>query len=160
MKAVGRGGKAYLWALAAFFAIVLAVNSTMAWLAIGSFPGLVSDQAYDQGRTYNRNLSAAAAQARLGWNSRVEVTPRRDHLMTISIWLTDRAGSPVRGAAPSARLERPVDAVADIVLALAEPTPGHFTADLPRPAAGVWNLHFRAARGADLHVVDHRLTLR
>ena len=45
----------------------------MIWIALSSWTGLATNQAYDRGLTYNRNLDAAARQAALGWRPALAV---------------------------------------------------------------------------------------
>lgn len=63
------------FALFAFFGVVFAVNFFMAYSAIGTFSGVVSEQPYEEGRTYNRQIVAARAQDALGWHMQLALTP-------------------------------------------------------------------------------------
>ena len=51
------------WAFVAAFAVVVGVDATMIGLAVSSAPGVVADHAYERGRRYNAQLSAARANA-------------------------------------------------------------------------------------------------
>lgn len=152
-------GRGIPWLFVAFFGVVLAVNLTMIWLAIGSFPGLVTERAYDRGLAYNRNLQAAAAQARLGWQGDLEVRAGADRAAEVVFKLRDRSGAPLSGASVTASLERPVETADDLTLVLEEQVAGTYSARPALPRSGVWDLHLVVARGADLFVLDRRVTL-
>jgi nitrogen fixation protein FixH len=53
--------------LIAFFGVVIAVNLTMAYVAVSGFGGTVVDNSYVASQNYNRWLEAGRAQAALGW---------------------------------------------------------------------------------------------
>jgi nitrogen fixation protein FixH len=55
------------WLFVAGFALVIAVNGTMMWLAISSFSGLYSDHARDRGVHYNQVMAEQRARDALGW---------------------------------------------------------------------------------------------
>ena len=53
-------GRKALWVLLGFFGVILAVNATFVYLAVSSFSGLETDNAYVKGLNYNTTLSRAA----------------------------------------------------------------------------------------------------
>lgn len=59
----------------AFFAVVMAVNFTMARLASSTFGGVVVENSYVASQHYNRWLDAAAAQRKLGWTATLSRLP-------------------------------------------------------------------------------------
>lgn len=59
--------------LTGFFAIVIAVNFTMARLASATFGGILAENGYVASQDYNRWIAAARAQDRLGWTARTAV---------------------------------------------------------------------------------------
>jgi nitrogen fixation protein FixH len=154
------GGRSIPWLFVAFFGVVLSVNLTMIWFAVGSFPGLATERAYDRGLAYNRNLDAAAAQDRLGWHGDLEARTGPDHAPELVFRLRDRSGAPLSGASVSARLERPVETTDDLTVALDERGPGIYLGRPALPHAGVWDVHLVVSRGTDLYVLDRRVTVR
>ena len=63
--------------LVAFFGIVIAVNFTMARLAVTSFGGTVVDNSYVASQHYNDWLAAADRQERLGWTVKASLSADR-----------------------------------------------------------------------------------
>src|SRR5262249_43192444 len=59
------------WAIAGAFLIVAVVNGALAFFALRSDTGLVSEHPFELGNGYNRVLDAGAAQDALGWHGRV-----------------------------------------------------------------------------------------
>jgi len=59
--------------LSGFFAIVIAVNFTMARLASSTFGGLLAENGYVASQDYNRWIAKARAQDRLGWTAQTTI---------------------------------------------------------------------------------------
>ena len=77
-----------------FFGIVIAVNVTMATLAVRTFGGTVVENSYVASQRFNGWLDAARKQQRLGW----QVTPSLDGQRHVIVTL-DVAGAAVTGFA-------------------------------------------------------------
>jgi nitrogen fixation protein FixH len=89
-------GRNVLLMLIGFFGVMLLVNFVMATYAVKTFSGLDSDNPYDTGLAYNREIAAAKAQAALGWA--VELTRTPDGAATqLTASVKDRDGQPVPG---------------------------------------------------------------
>ncbi|MBB6124857.1 FixH family protein [Sphingobium subterraneum] len=69
--------------LVTFFAIVMAVNFTMARIALSSFGGTVVDNSYVASQHYNAWLAQADAQQRLGWDKTVTLDDARHLVLTV-----------------------------------------------------------------------------
>lgn len=88
-------GRMVLAILAGFFGVMLVVNFIFATYAVKTFSGLDSDNPYDAGLAYNREIAAAKAQSDLGWS--VDLTRTPDAGATqITVTVKDKAGEPVR----------------------------------------------------------------
>ena len=68
-------GRMVLLMLVGFFGVMLAVNFVFATYAVKTFSGLDSDNPYDSGLAYNKEIAAAKAQADLGWTVDLTRTP-------------------------------------------------------------------------------------
>lgn len=109
--------------LVTFFAVVIAVNFTMATLAIKGFGGTVVDNSYVASQAYNGWLEAARVQARLGWTAQVALDPSRH----VRVTLNDAAGIRLSGAQVTGIAEHPLGRLPDRTLAFRETTPGVYT---------------------------------
>jgi nitrogen fixation protein FixH len=152
-------GRHVLGIVVGFFAVVMAVNAVMVWLALGSFPGLVSGDAYREGLAYNRTLEARDAQRALGWQVTVDAgeqgTPRR-----IEARFRDRDGAPLRGLDVTARMVRPVARGADRSIVLREVAPGTYRAEDDVPSVGHWRIEIDARGDAQGWHMERELWLK
>lgn len=143
----------YPWLFVAAFGIVIAVNGVMIKLAIGSFSGLSTENAYERGLDYNDTLAAARAQDEMGWQVAFEAVPggqdaAAGRTVAVEARFLDREGRPLTGLSVRALLLRPAAAGHDVELALAERGGGRYVGDAALPFAGQWELRV-VARGDD-----------
>jgi nitrogen fixation protein FixH len=94
------------------FAVIIAVNLTLAWQAVATFPGLEVKNSYVASQGFN---ARKAAQEALGWT----LTPTyRDG--RIDLAFTDRDGQPVKVARLEVLVGRTTTAAEDVWPELAE----------------------------------------
>ncbi len=117
----------------AFFGVVIAVNVTMARLAVSTFGGVVVENSYVASQQFNGWLKEASAEQALGWKGEIA----RDDLGRAMITLADSAGKPIAAARVSAIAEHPLGQRPTTALTLTETRPGIYTTPL---AAGRWRL--------------------
>lgn len=117
----------------AFFGVVIAVNVTMARLAISTFGGVVVENSYVASQQFNGWLKEASAEKSLGWKGIVN----RDDAGRATFDLADRTGRPIASARVAAVAEHPLGRRPPIALVLNETAPGHYAAPL---LAGRWRL--------------------
>jgi nitrogen fixation protein FixH len=143
------------WAIAGALGVVVAVNGALAYFAVTSSTGLVTEHPFNAGNSYNCVLDAAAAEDALGWHGWLHVAAGE-----VVAELTDRDGQPLRGLAVSARLVRPVGPLADVRLDLSESAPGRYAAAAASERRGQWDMHVTARRGADRFELTQRIIVR
>ena len=120
------------------FGIVIAVNLTMAMMAVGSFHGTVVDNSYVASQHYNGWLKQAAASKALGWQA---VPQRRaDGRVVIETLIVPAE------ATLSATADRPLGARDDTPLAFAPAGPGRWVSDKAL-APGRWQLRMAIRAG-------------
>lgn len=98
--------------LTSFFAIVIAVNVTMARFALSTFGGTVVDNSYVASQHYNDLLAQAEVQDRLGWTQdvwldgarRMHVTLQQDGV-SLALSATTAIVSHPLGTVPSQALD-------------------------------------------------------
>ncbi len=128
-------GRHMLYWLLGFFGVMLVANVIFIWLALGTFTGVTSEQAYQDGLDYNQRLEAAAAQRALGWQGKLT-----QEAGSVLLTLADAAGRPVRGLLLDARFLRPTNDGQDRTLPMVEAAPGRYAVPLDLPLAGNWDL--------------------
>jgi nitrogen fixation protein FixH len=156
----GLSGRAVLFSLIGFFAVVIGVNVTMMTLAISTMPGTEVESPYLAGIKYNTEMSAARAQQARGWRMTSHVDRSGDGRAVVTIEARDRDGTPLTGLALSVRLARPTDRRADRAFTLGERSAGRYSGEASDVAAGVWGLEVEADRGGErLFRSKNRITL-
>jgi nitrogen fixation protein FixH len=124
------------WHMAAitisFFAVIIAVNLTLAVFASTSWTGLVVANSYVASQSFNRDAAIARQQQALGWQMNLVVDRS---LAKITIF--DRAGLPMTGLNLRAVLQRPTDEAGDQVIELREAGAGIYSANAAI-GGGVW----------------------
>lgn len=120
------------------FAVVLAVNVTMARLATSTFGGEVVENSYVASQDFNRWLDRAAQEKALGW--KVAVSRRQDG--RIAARLTGVSGY----ATIIAVARHPLGRKADVGLTFAQDGSGAYVSDRPLPE-GRWLLRFDIEAG-------------
>ncbi|MEP6335045.1 MAG: FixH family protein, partial [Anderseniella sp.] len=83
-------GRHMLFAMLAFFGVIIIVNLTMAAFATRSWTGLVVKNSYVASQAFNRELEQAKLQAARGWTG--DITYSKG---AVVLSLTDKSGQPV-----------------------------------------------------------------
>ena len=142
-------GRTVLFIAIAFFGVVIGVNVLMATLAVGGFPGVVSDNPYFESQHFNAELKEERA---LGWRFAADYA---DDELTVRIVGAD--GAPLDGLTVEAVVGRPATLQEDRTVQLApEPgLPGAYGVTAPL-GAGMWRVEIKAtgAKGERYHITD------
>ncbi|MEM7173335.1 MAG: FixH family protein [Pseudomonadota bacterium] len=136
-------GRHVLWALLAFFGVVTAVNGVMVWLAISSFSGLETVNAYQKGLRYNEALAMRAVQEQLGWEIGMTYDP---DIGRIQVIYTDNRGHPINDLVVTAEIIRPTHRGHDQKISLHAQEPGLYGATVLLPLVGQWRVKITAER--------------
>lgn len=159
----------YPWVFAAGMLVVIAVNVVLAMYAIGTFPGLDTEDAYQKGLAYNETLAASRAQEARGWHMNVEFAPKPAvssdaagavHRGELVVTLLDSAGEPLRGLDVTAALVRPTNAGFDTKLALEPQGLGEYRAEASLPLPGLWDVRVSARHGDDNFFATRRIMVQ
>jgi len=138
-------GKHVLFALLAFFGVIVVANTIFITLAVKSFPGEAEEKPYMQGLNYNKVLADRAEQAALGWRAEVARAERAGDGAVIGLRLYDAAGAPLLRLSIDGALKRPAHHGEDAALAFNLSSEGIYLADIPSLAPGLWDLSAVAA---------------
>ena len=142
-------------ALIGTLAIVFAVNGTMVYLALATFPGQAGEDGFDLSNAYGRVLDLSARQSALGWELALEAGPGGHPVVRA----TDRAGLPLPGAVVDARAERPVGPKEATALTLRPDGPGRLLSEQAL-APGGWSVAVTIRQNGETLSTTRRLTLR
>lgn len=134
-------GRHVFFGMVIAFGVIIAVNFTLAYQAVGTFPGLEVKNSYVASQKFE---AKRAAQESLGWQASAEV---ESGMLTVS--LTDAEGTPAETAQLSAMVGRPTVARDDIHLELA-PVDGVLRAPIElAPGAWILKLEAQSVSGVD-----------
>jgi nitrogen fixation protein FixH len=133
------------WAFVAFLAVVLAANTAMVGVAIISWPGLETHQAYQRGLAHDDALEAAAAQAALGWKVAFAFEQTGKRTGTLRLDLADRFGNTLQAAQVRAALVRPTHGGHDLAVDVPHHYGGRYLQDIALPLAGQWEVRVHVA---------------
>lgn len=103
-------GHHVFWGTTAAFGVILAVNVTLAWQAIATFPGLEAKNGYVASQSFDADRRAQVA---LGWTARASHDGG-----TLRLALTDGAGRAVAPGDLVVLVGRPTEAAEDRTPAL------------------------------------------
>lgn len=134
------------------FGAVLSVNLVMVWLALDSWPGLVSNTAYQDGLNFNRVLEAGERQNELGWRISVEAPGG-----VVELVVAQEDGSPVEGLSMAATAYRPAAEGNDRSLDLHEVAPGIYRANEALPLSGNWTIFVDAMLENEPYHIERRV---
>lgn len=135
--------------LLGFFGVVVAVNMTMATLAMRTFGGTVVDNSYVASQRFNSWLAEARAQERLGWQTRLALD--RGRRVTVAL---SAGPAPLSGAVVTAVARHPLGQTPDVTLVFRATAPGSYVAHAPLPS-GRWLVHVEIRHaGRDLKLIE------
>ena len=144
-------GRHALMVIGGGFALVIAVNTTLAVLASRSHPGMVVENSYVASQNFNEWLEAGRAQKALGWTVETE---NKDGMLVIEA--TSSLGQPMSGLVVEATVTHPLGAEPAQSLTLNDLGDGRYAAG-PLPH-GQWIAEIRLKRGGEHYYLKKRLT--
>lgn len=135
-------GRHVLFAVVAFFVVVVGLDTLFTVWAVQTFPGEVSPRAYEDGLAYNRILAERRAEAALGWTAKVTQGARPG---AISVRFLDAGGKPIPDLRVTAQFARPATLSGSRTVTLSAGAEGDYVGG-PALADGAWDLTLTAAR--------------
>lgn len=150
-------GRYIPWLFVAGFALVVAVNATMIWFAVGSFSGLYTPKPRERGLHYNDIVAEQRTRDALGWRVQVQWQAEAGRL---EIAVLDAAGQPLAGARVLAALVRPVEKRPPLAVIVSAVDVGKFTGAVELPARGNWDIDIAVERGGEHYALTRRMFLR
>lgn len=151
-----RRGHYVPWLFVAGFALIIAVNGTMIWLAVSSFSGLYTSKPREIGLRYNAVIAEQKARDALGW--RIDTAWRRES-GTLVLNVVDGSRQPLTGARVSVQLVRPVEKMPPLDVRLTAVDLGAFEGHVDLPEHGNWDVDIVVERGTDRYALTRRMFL-
>jgi nitrogen fixation protein FixH len=144
------------WAIVAGMGIVVAVNATMVWAALDTFPGKAGRDGFELSNRYNAVLARVEEQAALGWT----VQARVDDLHRPILTLLGASGAPLTGAMIEATAQRPLGDDREQPLDFQEAGAGRYIAVSPLASLGQWDLALTATANGHALTTTLRVVAR
>jgi nitrogen fixation protein FixH len=139
-------GRAVLFWIVGFFAVVFAVNGVLVRAATSTFGGLEAQSSYKAGLMFGGEVVMAERQQALQWQVDGKLGRDRAGEAVLDISVRDAQGAPVGGLTADAKLAHPADAKRDRIIHLSRAGIGAFRgADTAEP--GQWELIVDFYRG-------------
>ncbi len=136
------------YAIALGLALVAAVDGTIAWTALRTFPGTVTHSQFEDSNRYDAILENASREAALGWTTDLSVIAGVPRLRLI-----DRDGQKLEGARVVGQASRPLGNIAALDLVFRAVAPGEYVSETKLIDAGQWEIDLTAAvSGKRIHL--------
>ncbi|MCB1561975.1 MAG: FixH family protein [Alphaproteobacteria bacterium] len=119
------------WYFVLFFVVVALLDGIFVSVAMRTYPGTVSEHAYEKGLAYDGTLEEARSQPLI-----IQSASFKDGVLRWS--LADQDGTPLMQADVKAKFVRPVQSGHDFTLALSHKGGGIYEAKPELPLRGVW----------------------
>ena len=142
------------------FLLLLLPLGPMAYYAIHTLPGVVTDNAYEKGLAYNAAIEAGSKAAALGWSGAITTSQDKDGKTRVVFVLRDKNGNPLNDAKAHVYAVRPTTSGLDKDTDMQVKGNGRYEANLALAERGVWDLRVSATRGTDNYQTDTRGVLK
>ncbi|MCP3869317.1 MAG: FixH family protein [Gammaproteobacteria bacterium] len=137
----------------------IAVSGYRIFLAIDTNPGLVDENYYERGRSYEKERLKRMARDP-GWKMRIEAPEFVDIAKPTGFGfvVTDKQGSPMTPDSVTFYVYRPSDAKRDFSLPMVKVADGRYQAEASFPLLGVWDILVSVKNGEDEYNLAHRIS--
>jgi nitrogen fixation protein FixH len=143
MTSQGFTGWHMLGIMCAFFGVIITVNLTMAYFAVGSWSGLVVKNSYVASQEFNEKAITGKEQAALLWETTLDYKNGE-----FVYKLVDRNGVAIEVTSATAHFKRPVGDAHDTTVTMDNVGPGHFTSKVEL-GEGAWIVEINAEAGLE-----------
>ncbi|HUN47212.1 MAG TPA: FixH family protein [Stellaceae bacterium] len=145
------------WAIAGCFVVIASVNGALAYFALHSDTGLVTEHSFEVGNDYNRILAAGAAQDALGWRGAIKFAPGAGLDGRLIARFTDAGGAALAGLSVSVEVVRPIEPLPETSVMLRPASDGSYEAPVVMARPGQWELRVTALRGGQSYQFAERV---
>jgi nitrogen fixation protein FixH len=145
--------------IGSFFVLLLPL-APMAYYAVHTLPGVVTENAYEKGIAYNKQIAAGSRAQALGWQGEItlEAAPQSAEA-TVAYVLRDAQGQAISDAVVHVWLVRPAQGGMDSNFAMQAVGNGHYSAAVKLPEHGVWDVRVSATRAEENYQAEKRIVV-
>ncbi|MGD1886441.1 MAG: FixH family protein [Cohaesibacteraceae bacterium] len=148
------------WLFVLGFLGLFAVTGNFVRLALGSYPGLVTTNAYERGLAYDDILAAERAQEERGWQLAVVMPAYAEPDAIAALTLTDKNGEALSGGTVILMAERMTRYAQQVRVTLADVGEGRYEAPITFPISGRWLVSVLAEVNGERHFETQEIYLR
>lgn len=120
------------------FLVLFAVTGNFVRLALSTFPGLVTTNAYERGLAYDDVIAAEQAQAEQGWQMEILAPEFSGEGQLAAVTLLDRNGQALTGGTVIMMAERMTRYAQQVRMPLSDVGNGRYEATVDFPISGRW----------------------
>lgn len=141
--------------------IFVGANINMIYLASTRAPSLVSENYYERGQDYEKNMLKRLAKDP-GWHMQLTppATVTMSHPAVFVFTLEDKQGKFVDPDSVILRAYRPTDSSADFSEPMKKLSAGNYQAEVKFPLKGEWDLLVSVVEGEDEFNVSQRMSVK
>lgn len=154
----------YPYIFVAAFAVVVVVNGVLIFTATSTFSGLETENHYEKGLAYNKDIALARQQAALGWKVEAKIEPAADQpasgklKVAVEAGFKDKDGRSIDNLTVRALFVRPTQAGHDVSVPMAAKGNGQYVTHTELDFHGLWDLHVVAiGEGRDSYQLTQRV---
>jgi nitrogen fixation protein FixH len=153
-------GRMVLASVVAFFAVIVAVNMIMATLAVSTFGGVETKNAYQAGLSFSREIASARAQAARDWHVDAKLSPWTPEGVTIDVAAQDANRRSISGVEVEVTFIHPANRRQDVAVKLSPIAAGAYRGRV-EVSPGHWDLVVEVAKdGERLFRSKNRVRIR
>lgn len=142
-----------------FFLGLFVVTGNFVRLALTTFPGLVSTNAYERGLAYDEVIAAEEAQAEQGWQIEFNLPELSGEGQVAGLTLVDGDGNTLAGANVIMVAERMTRYAQQVRVTLSDQGNGLYEAPIEFPISGRWFVSVLADVDGARHFETHEIFL-
>lgn len=144
------------WYFVIFFVVLALTLFPMAYVAVHTNTGVVTEDAYDKGLAYNDDIAKGKEQEALGWKGILNVEPIHGSQDVVADFsLTDREGKPLTIRKAKIWFIRPTQDGHDQVVEMLPAARGHVNVKVTLPMPGQWEVRVAAKTEThDFQLID------
>ncbi len=125
------------WYFVAFFVGLAVVNAIFIYIATSTHSGVVTENAYSEGLSYNETIAAVEAQEALGWQSNIQIEGNM-----LKFELNDGRDK-IKSASVIAEFVNPTREGMDFIIDLTETDQGFYEGVIPGDIIGQWDIRVK-----------------
>lgn len=131
------------------------------YTANNTWRGVVTEDSYQKGLNYNRNLTTAKAQKSLGWNIHINYKALKNRLGIVQVKLSDKDHNSIKDAIITAKITRPTQQGYDFSVNLVFNSQNNsYDSKIFFPLIGQWDIEVKAIKNSDLYQDGKRLIVQ